>query len=206
MRYRIVYPDELNHYGVKGMRWGVRKDKPPRGRHAYKVDGRTPTRKEYRQIKKEEREDRKTAKKEYKDEIKRINKQSSEIFKTYRDAQNKNIEQFFDYKKSQKASLKNKEIDKATYKKNVRDARSTRFSGNKSAEVNMAIGQYKIQKSRHVNKMVYALDIGDMKAYEKGKEAYYRSSESFAYGNSMYRVKRKQDGSYSISRTDVYVY
>lgn len=26
MEYRICYPDELYHYGVKGMRWGVRHD------------------------------------------------------------------------------------------------------------------------------------------------------------------------------------
>lgn len=26
MNYFIVYPDELNHYGVRGMKWGVRKD------------------------------------------------------------------------------------------------------------------------------------------------------------------------------------
>lgn len=77
IQYRIVYPDELNHYGVKGMKWGVRNDKPPRGRYAYKVEG---------------------------------------------------------------------------------------------------------------------------------KKAYNRSSESFSYGNSMYTVKKKPDGSYSISRTDVYVY
>lgn len=25
--YIIVYPDELNHYGVKGMKWGIRKEK-----------------------------------------------------------------------------------------------------------------------------------------------------------------------------------
>lgn len=26
MEYVIVYPNELNHFGVKGMKWGVRKD------------------------------------------------------------------------------------------------------------------------------------------------------------------------------------
>ena len=114
--------------------------------------------------------------------------------------------QFSDYKKSQKSLLKGKEIDKETYKQNVKNARSNKFAANNAAEARMAIGQYKINKSRHVNKMVYAQDIGNIKAYEKGKKAYYRSSESFSYGNSMYTVKRKQDGSYSISRTDVYVY
>ena len=26
-QYKIVYPDELNHVGVKGMKWGVRKER-----------------------------------------------------------------------------------------------------------------------------------------------------------------------------------
>lgn len=206
MNYIIVYSDELNHYGVKGMRWGVRRDKPPRGRHAYKVDGRTPTRKEYRQIKRTEKEFNKQAKKEYKYARKVNLRESNKVFKTYVDSTNANRKQFSDYKKNQKSLLKGKSIDKETYKQNVKKARAKKFAANNAAEARMAIGQYKIQKSRHINKMVYAQDIGDIKAYEKGKKAYDRSSESFSYGNSMYTVKKKPNGSYSISRTDVYVY
>ena len=28
-RYKIVHPDELNHHGVKGMKWGIRNDRKP---------------------------------------------------------------------------------------------------------------------------------------------------------------------------------
>ena len=197
----IYISNELSHHGVKGMKWGVRHD-----RKNYKIDGRTPTRKEFRQIRKDEKEFDKEAKREYKFTNKQINKESSKVFKTYVDAQNTNRKEFSDYKKSQKASLKNKEIDKDLYKKNINDARRNKFDSNRRAEVSMAIGQYKIQKARHINKMVYAQDIGNMKAYEKGKNAFYRDTEYFGYGNSTYKVKKRSDGSYSISRTDIYVY
>lgn len=183
------------------MKWGVRHD-----RKNYKIDGRTPTRKEFRQIRKDEKEFDKQAKKEYKYATKQVNKKSNEIFKTYVDAQNANRKEYSSYKKGQKTSLKNKEIDKASYKQNIKNARHNKFKADQQAEVNMAVGQYRIQKAHHVNKMVYAQDIGNMKAYEKGKKAYYREAENFAWGNSMYTVRRKSDGSYSISRTDVYVY
>lgn len=197
----IYISNELSHHGVKGMKWGVRHD-----RKNYKIDGRTPTRKEFRQIRKDEKEFDKEAKREYKFTNKQINKESGKVFKTYVDAQNTNRKEYSDYKKSQKASLKNKEIDKDLYKKNINEARRNKFDSNRRAEVNMAVGQYKIQKARHVNKMVYAQDIGNMKAYEKGKNAFYRDTEYFGYGNSTYKVKKHSDGSYSISRTDIYVY
>lgn len=197
----IYISNELSHHGVKGMKWGVRYD-----RKNYKIDGRTPTRKEFRQIRKDEKEFNKEAKKEYKYATKQVNKKSNEIFKTYVDAQTANRKEYSSYKKGQKTSLKNKEIDKVSYKQNIKNARRNQLQADKRAEVNMAVGQYRIQKAHHVNKMVYAQDIGNMKAYEKGKQAYYREAENFAWGNSMYTVRRKSDGSYSISRTDIYVY
>lgn len=36
-RYKIVYPNELNHFGVKGMKWGVRKQIVSRNSHRSRI-------------------------------------------------------------------------------------------------------------------------------------------------------------------------
>ena len=179
MVYKIVRTDELYHHGVKGMKWGVRKEEK-----AYAKD----------------------AKNEYKQERKSIKKASDKIFKDYVNAQKANSKAYKSYKQEQKKSLKNQGIDKNAYKSNIRKARSDKFKANKSAEYAMAIGQYHIQKRIHANNMVYALDTGNTKAYEKGKKAFYRDTEYTAWGNSMYKITKNKNGSYSITRTDVYVY
>lgn len=238
MVYKIVKSDELYHHGIKGMKWGVRKEKYTKDQiqkrrseliaQAPKSDGKrrsasSPPTKGYwknasdgqiRRLMEQEARDRrrkdkldaKEAKKEYKQEKKNIREASNKIFKEYVDTQKASSQAYVDYKKSQKAELKGKSIDKDTYRENVRKAKDNMRQINNRAEVKMVVGQYHIQKRRHANDMVYAIDTRNSKAYEKGKKAFYRDTEYTTWGNSTYRITKRKDGTYNIGRTDYYYY
>lgn len=180
--------DELYHYGVKGMKWGVRR---------YQNTDGTPI------------DSKKEAKREYKSSIKRIRQAHRELDKTHNAYVNtfrKDSVVSQNYIKSlsqAKSDLKNKKITKSEFKSTKKELKKQKFSESEKAEYAMAIGHYFLKKAEREAKVKYisAVKGEDSKAYAKAQRLAQRSIED--YGN--YTIKRNQDNTFSVVRYD-YVY
>ena len=177
----IYISTELSHHGVKGMKWGVRKEKYSK---------------------------KKEAKRSYMDMDKDLRKLESEEYGKYREHIKKTADLHSKITKSAKASYKSGEIDKETYKKIKRASRNEMYASDRNAEYKMAIGQYQLQKARKANHLLYIEDVygKEHKKYEKGKKALESATEYWSTGNSTYAVSQGSDGRYKVTRTDIYVY
>ncbi len=183
MNYRIIYEDELYHHGVKGMKWGVRKDpdKPALSR-----------------------EQRKSLKESYKKNDKILKDQANRQYYSYVNATHDSRRKTKEYIKGEKAKYKSGQITKDEYKSNKKMMVDAKRDFDNRQEYNMAIAQYQVQRTRAMNKQIYigVVKGKDSKAYKRGEEHLKKNMES--WGN--YSIKMNHDGTYSVTRTDYYYY
>lgn len=178
--------DYLIHHGVKGMKWGVRREE-----------------------KRQRRAERKAAKADYKKAYKETRNVGNEVYSRYLNTYRKNAQQTNAEIAKQKQDYKSKKIDKATYKANKKELLRANTQKQNQAEANMAVGMWYVQKQHKMNSLSYtrAIKGEGSKAYEKGKRALQSASESVMIGNVAYTVtKDPTSNNFDIRKTTYYYY
>ena len=175
MNYRIIYTDELYHHGVKGMKWGVRKDsdRPSLSR-----------------------EQKRTLKDAYKKNDKFLKNYANRKYYSYVDATHDSRRKTKEYVKGEKAKYKSGQITKNEYKSNKKMMIAAKRNFDNQQEYNMAVAQYQVQRTRAMNKQIYigAVKGKDSKAYQRGEKHLQRNMES--WGN--YSITQNPDGTYRV--------
>lgn len=175
--------DYLIHHGVKGMKWGVRKDpnKPTLSR-----------------------DQRKMLKDSYKKNDRNLTAQQARQWKSYINSAQDAEQKTRDYIKGEKVKYKSGEITKDEYKQNKNRMISAKLDFERRQEYNMAIAQYHVERVRSMNKQVYigAVKGKNSKAYKYGEQHLKKNIES--WGN--YTIQKTEDGSFRVTRTDYYYY
>lgn len=175
--------DYLIHYGVKGMKWGVRKadDRPALSRSQ-----------------------KKSLKESYKKNDTALKAQQLSRYRSYVNATKDSSKKTRQYINSEKTKYKSGEITKAQYKQNKKKMMAAKRNFDQQQEYNMAIAQYHIQRTRAMNKQIYVGTIKgqNSKVYKRGENHLKKNIESWAN----YTIQEKPDGTYSVTRTDYYYY
>lgn len=171
----------LMHYGVKGMKWGVRHDP-------------------------ERRAARKQSKETYKAIRKEMNEEENRRFKAYQKNNHDIFEIYKMGKVANKQAYKKGQISKENYQSYKKANAAWRTRELRRSEYNMAVGMYEVEHIKRANKLVYIEDIKgkESKAYKRGYEALKKNKEYYGVGSSTYTIHKDSKGQYHVSRTDVY--
>lgn len=207
----------LIHHGVKGMKWGVRKQ--PVGRAALYIDRKALPILEKAYERKRARKIvnyidgkinpeaialSKSQKTTYKNIKKSLRKDSKNLVKNYKGAYKANKKE---YKRAVKATNdayregKFNRDKKATYKRLLKDEY---IQSQRNLQSNMLIGQYKVRKAQRLNKTTYLATLhgANHKSVKRGMKKVQRSTER--YGDFI--IRRNPDGSYHITQEQILIY
>lgn len=179
----------IEHHGIKGMKWGVRRYRNEDG--SLTSAGR-----------------KREAKRQYKSNKEALRAETKRLYQVHSKESNPfggTIQR--EYKRS-KAELKEKykagQISRSQFKAGKKQLNANRRSAFDSSEKKCVIGQFYVRKLERENDAAYLSEIKgrDSKAFRKA----YAKAQSATESIGNYRVTALPDGTFHITRYDVYYY